>query len=98
MNGNETLAKGKITDVGSSAVTIHGFVYAKHTAPTVWDMALPFTWDMTLPISAGKSFEGTIKNLSEGKYYFRSYAHNTQGTAYGEEFSFTIMAAVFRVI
>ena len=91
VSGNEVLAKGGITDVGSSAVTIYGFVYANHTSPTVWDYpALPFTWDMTLPISSGKAFEGTIKNLSAGTYYFRSYAHNSQGTAYGEEFSFTI--------
>ncbi|NJL59755.1 MAG: hypothetical protein HC887_09055 [Desulfobacteraceae bacterium] len=82
--------KGEITDVGKSSVTIYGFVYAKHRSPTVWDSALPFTWDNTLPISQGKAFEGIIKSLAAGTYYFRAYAHNSQGTAYGEEFSFTI--------
>jgi hypothetical protein len=90
VSGSEVLARGEITNIGSSSVTIYGFVYAKHTVPTVWDMALPFTWDMTLPISEEKPFEGTIPNLSPGTYYFRAYAHNSHGTAYGEKFSFII--------
>ncbi|NJL58448.1 MAG: tandem-95 repeat protein [Desulfobacteraceae bacterium] len=94
--GNYTISNtdltlnGEITDIGSSPVTIYGFVYAAHPYPTVWDMALPFTWDMTLPISSGKPFSGTIRNLSPGKYYVRAYAHNSIGTAYGEEFGFII--------
>ncbi len=90
ISSTDLTLRGDITDIGSSPVTIYGFVYAAHPYPTVWDMALPFTWDMTLPISSGKPFSGTIRNLSPGKYYVRAYAHNSIGTAYGEEFSFVI--------
>ncbi|HAO20197.1 MAG TPA: hypothetical protein DCQ37_06725, partial [Desulfobacteraceae bacterium] len=88
----ELFVKGEITDVGSSLVDIYGFVYATHPNPTVWDRALAFAWDTTLPISQGKTFEGTIKGFVPGQYYFRAYAHSSQGTAYGEEFSFKIVS------
>ncbi len=90
VNDREVLVKGEITDVGTSLADIYGFVYATHPNPTVWDRALAFAWDTTLPIYQGKTFEGTLKGFIPGKYYFRAYAHNSQGTAYGEEFSFTI--------
>ncbi len=85
-------ASGEITDVGGDAVSIYGFVYAKHPEPTVWDMALAFAWDTALPIATGKKFSGSVSRLCPGTYYIRSYAHNTFGTAYGEEFSFTVRA------
>jgi len=85
-------ASGEITDVGGDAVSIYGFVYAKHPEPTVWDMALAFAWDTSLPIATGKKFFGSVSSLCPGTYYIRSYAHNTFGTAYGEEFSFTVRA------
>jgi len=85
-------ASGEITDVGGDAVSIYGFVYAKHPEPTVWDMALAFAWDTALPIATGKKFSGSVSSLCPGTYYIRSYAHNTFGTAYGEEFSFTVRA------
>jgi len=53
---------------------------------------LAFAWDTALPIATGKKFSGSVSRLCPGTYYIRSYAHNTFGTAYGEEFSFTVQA------
>jgi len=92
---NAITVSGEITDIGSSPVTIYGFVYATHPTPTVWDMALPFAGDMALPLSSGKPFTGTINNLSQGQqYYARAYAHNTLGTVYGEEIQFTTLSTL----
>ncbi|NJL58673.1 MAG: tandem-95 repeat protein [Desulfobacteraceae bacterium] len=92
--GQDITATGEIINIGSTPVTIYGFVYNTSPYPTVWDKALPFTWDTSLPLSAGKTFSGTIRNLPAGKYYLRAYAHNSFGTSYGEQIEFDIVGDV----
>jgi len=102
ISGNSIMVSGEITDVGSSEVNVYGFLYAKHTAPytdpiTGGDKALAL-WEHT-PLYNGLKFTGTIKNLTPGKWYLRTYAHNInpdssaeqpESLDYGEEISFTI--------
>jgi ubiquitin len=105
LNTDGTLsASGEITDIGSSAVNVYGFVYAKHPAPytgenmsATGDKALAL-WDKA-PVYQGMSFAGTIKSLTPGKWYLRAYAHNdnpdsdaaqTASLGYGEDCSFTV--------
>ncbi len=89
--GQDITATGEITNIGSTPVTIYGFVYNTSPYPTVWNKALPFTWDTSLPLSAGKTFSGTIRNLPAGKYYLRAYANNSFGTTYGEQIEFNVV-------
>jgi hypothetical protein len=94
ISGSDITASGEITNIGSTPITIYGFVYNTSPYPTVWNKALPFTWDTSLPLSAGKAFSGTIKNLPAGKYYLRAYANNSFGTTYGEQIEFDIVGDI----
>jgi len=101
MNADGTVtAAGQITDIGTSPVNVYGFVYAKHPSPFAGengDTALAM-WDKT-PVYQSLSFTGTIRNLTPGKWYLRSYAHNdnpdsdaaqTASLSYGEDCAFTV--------
>jgi len=104
VSGSSITVSGEITDIGSSAVNVYGFVYAPHTAPFTGD-DMPKTgdrayamWDQT-PLYQGLKFTGTVKNIPPGKWYLRAYAHNenpdsdaaqTASLNYGEDISFTI--------
>ena len=104
VSGSSITVNGEITDVGSSAVNVYGFVYAPHTAPFTGDN-MPVTgdrayamWDKA-PLYEGMKFTGTVKNIPPGKWYLRTYAHNsnpdsdaaqTASLGYGEEISFTV--------
>ena len=72
---------GNITSDGGSTITAKGFQYgtsADNLANTV-----------TLGIGAG-AISTTLTDLDDNNtYYYRAYASNTQGTAYGETKSFT---------
>jgi len=104
VSGSSITVSGEITDIGSSAVNVYGFVYAPHTAPFTGDDMLKTgdrayaMWDKT-PLYQGMKFTGTVKNIPPGKWYLRTYAHNvnpdsdaaqTASLGYGEEISFTI--------
>ncbi len=77
---------GNITSDGGSTVTAKGFQYgisAGNLANTV-----------SLGMGAG-ILTTTISNLDDNTtYYYRAYASNTQGTAYGETKTFTTIGIV----
>jgi len=104
VSGSSITVSGEITDVGSSAVNVYGFIYAPHIAPYTGD-DMPKNgdtayamWDK-VPLYQGMKFTATVKNIPPGKWYLRSYAHNenpdsdaaqTASLSYGEDISFTI--------
>jgi len=104
VSGSSITVSGEITDVGSSAVNVYGFIYAPHIAPYTGD-EMPKTgdtayamWDKA-PVYQGMKFTATVKNIPPGKWYLRAYAHNTNpdsdaaqtaSLGYGEDISFTI--------
>jgi hypothetical protein len=77
---------GEVTSDGSSAVTERGVCWS--TAPN------PTTSNETTSNGTGTgSFTSLITGLSPStKYYVKAYAINSEGTAYGNEVSFTTSA------
>ena len=70
---------GNLTDIGDSAVTEHGHVWATDPNPTTAD------FKTTLGARGVGVFESDLVGLTPGEtYYVRAYATNTQGTAYGD--------------
>ncbi len=78
-----TTANGEVTLAGKSDVIERGFCFSKISKPTIVDNK----------IAIGKGlgiFSGSISILEENTtYYYRAYATNTQGTAYGDEVKIT---------
>jgi hypothetical protein len=74
---------GIVTSDGNATVTDRGVVYATVQNPT--------TANTKLSSGTGTgSFTATVTGLmAETTYYVRSYATNSQGTAYGSELAFT---------
>jgi uncharacterized repeat protein (TIGR02543 family) len=85
----QTTAKcgGEVSDDGGTAVTERGVVWSSSHNPTIANHK----------VSAGEgmgTFTCDITGLSvHTKYYVRAYAINSKGTAYGDEVSFTTLAA-----
>ncbi len=80
---------GTITDLGVSNPTAHGVCWNTTGAPTLAD-------DSTDEGAAGTTgtFTSAMTGLSPNTtYYVRAYAANTEGTAYGNEVSFSTAAA-----
>ena len=80
---------GNVTNAGGSAVTVRGFVWSSTTTnPTLSDSS----------VSSGSgtgSFTATMSGLAGSTlYYYRAYATNSIGTAYGDMVNFTTSAAV----
>lgn len=79
----EVVLGGKVDDDGGSAIISKGIVWSEQPDPTI---------EKSTVVSSGKgkgSFVCTIKNISfNKKYYYRAYATNSAGMAYGEEKSF----------
>ena len=77
------VAGGHVTSDGNASVTDRGVVYSTNQHPT--------TADNKVSNGSGMgSFTCNLTNLQPNtKYYVRAYAVNSQGTAYGEEVSFT---------
>jgi hypothetical protein len=75
---------GNVTDDGNDDVTARGIVWGTSTAPTT---------SLSTKTSNGNgtgAFTSALTSLSPGTQYFvRAYATNGEGTAYGEEVSFT---------
>lgn len=84
-NIEETVATsgGNITDNGGAAVTMHGVCYSTSTTPTITDNK---TSDGT---GTGTFVSNLIELTANTTYYVRAYATNSEGTAYGNEQSFT---------
>ena len=82
---------GHITSDGGAAITARGFVYATSNA----DLTIENTAADTVIVSGTTGvFEKDITGLTAGTtYYYRAYATNSFGTAYGREQSFTTLAA-----
>ncbi len=79
---------GNVTSDGGSAVTARGVCWAETQNPTTAD-------NSTSDGSGTGSFTSSITGLDPGtKYYVRAYATNANGTAYGNEVSFTTDAVI----
>lgn len=74
---------GNITSDGGIAVTARGICWNTASSPTTSN-------SKTTDGSGSGSFTSNLTGLSSGTiYYIRAYATNTNGTAYGNEVSFT---------
>ncbi len=85
ITGNTATLGGEITAEGGSAVSMRGFVWSTNAFPTLNNnIGIAETGSGTGP------FENTITGLqAETVYYFRAYATNAIGTAYGTVMQFT---------
>lgn len=85
---NSAKASISITSDGGAAVTDCGIVWSKEANPTT-DLSTKITFD-----GAEASYTCQLTGLNAGTtYYYRAYATNEAGTAYGEEYSFTTSAS-----
>ena len=81
-------AGGNVTNAGGGTVTARGVCWSTSHNPTVSNS---HTTDGT----GTGSFTSSITNLTANTtYYFRAYATNSAGTAYGSEVSFTTLQNV----
>ncbi len=79
---------GNITDDGGADVTARGVCWGTATKPEI-------TGSKTSDGKGTGSFTSSITGLTPNtKYYVRAYATNSEGTAYGNEQSFTTNAVV----
>lgn len=79
-----TLVNGECTNQGDSEVSAKGMVWGTSSEPDL-NNKLSYSNHGT---GIG-TFKSSITNLASGtKYYYRAYATNTQGTAYGEVLTF----------
>jgi len=79
---------GNVSDDGGSAVTARGVCYSTNPNPTLSNSIL-----------SGGAGTGIYNSNITGlvlstTYYIRAYATNTQGTAYGNELSFTTLSVL----
>ena len=85
---NSATASMSITSDGGAAVTVCGIVWDDEPNPTE-DLATKITFDGT-----ETNYTCKLTGLSAGTtYYYRAYATNEAGTAYGDEYSFTTVAS-----
>ena len=83
---------GDLTSIGLAAITEGGFVYALSNEDLIIDAA-GVAKEVVNGIATG-DFEKDITGLTAGTtYYYRAYATNSFGTAYGRVQSFTTLAA-----
>lgn len=82
------VAGGNITNDGGATVTERGLCYGTSAGVSVDNVKVP-------AVSAGKGvFEVTVSGLTAGTtYYYRAYAINSVGVAYGSEMSATTPSA-----
>ncbi|MDY0152086.1 MAG: fibronectin type III domain-containing protein, partial [Candidatus Cloacimonas sp.] len=74
---------GNVTSQGGSSVTARGVCWNTSTAPTISN-------SLTSDGSGTGSFVSNLTSLTASTlYHVRAYATNAQGTAYGEEYSFS---------
>jgi uncharacterized protein (TIGR02145 family) len=78
---------GNISSDGSSAITARGVVWSTSANPTI--ALTTKTTDGTGTGAFSSNITGLMTNTT---YYIRAYATNSQGTAYGNVFSFTTQA------
>lgn len=79
IQSDSATGNGTLVDIGDSAVTQHGHVWATTPYPTTAN------FKTTLGARGVGVFESSLTSLTPGEtYYVRAYATNTQGTAYGD--------------
>ena len=82
------VAGGNVTSDGGASVTERGVVYGTSENPTTANSKV-------VGGSGTGTFTCNLADLQEGTtYYVRAYAVNSQGTAYGEQVSFTTLEEV----
>jgi hypothetical protein len=88
ITANSAVLGGSITTDGGAAITERGICWATTANPT--------TAANKLAIGTGSgTFSNTIPGLSPSTtYYFRAYAINSLGTAYGNEVTATMLSAL----
>ncbi len=88
LTNHSAVLAGSITDIGCSAVTAYGIEYSGISG-------FPGGIGTKVPSAnlAGASFSSSLNGLVQGAtYYYRAYATNNGGTAYGPVQSFTVPA------
>ncbi|MEI7502340.1 MAG: leucine-rich repeat protein, partial [Paludibacter sp.] len=91
IEGATATANGNISNLGSPAITGHGFCWKTSATPTIDDNIV----DNGAATNTG-AFTGLITGLTAGvTYHVRTFATNTEGTTtYGNEVNFTYLSAV----
>lgn len=80
---NSAVSGGNISSDGGSSITVKGVCWSVNQNPTVSD-------SKTTDGAGINSYTSSITNLSANTtYYVRAYATNQNGTAYGEQKTFT---------
>lgn len=79
---------GEVTSDGGAEVISRGVCWSLTSNPTIED-------DKTVEGEGVGSFQSSLSDLSQNTtYYVRVYATNSEGTAYGEEFSFKTLEEI----
>ena len=82
------ISGGNVTDDGGANVTARGVCWGTSSNPTLSD-------NHTITGSGNGTFICNLSGLTPNTlYYVRAYATNSQGTAYGNEISFTTAPAI----
>ena len=77
------ISGGNVTSTGGAAVTLRGVCWSTSQNPTIFNA---HTSDGSGTGTFVSSLEGLLPSTT---YYIRAYATNSQGTAYGNQLSFT---------
>ncbi len=87
IGGNSATSGGDIIDGGGSSITAKGVCWSTSANPTIAN-------SKTNNGTGDADFTSNITGLTTGTlYYVRAYATNSTGTAYGNQQSFTTLAA-----
>lgn len=92
VTAHDAVTGGNITDESGAPVTERGICWGTQSNPTTAN-------SKTVNGNGPGSFTGSLAGLTPGTtYYVRAYAINSEGTAYGNELSFTTLAVLPTVI
>jgi hypothetical protein len=91
---NVTL-NGQITSTGGATPDMQGFAWSTTSNATAPGNIVPpatYTTNWTTSASGTGAFEHNVGSLTKDTtYYYRAYAHNSQGWAWGDEIDFTTL-------
>ena len=83
---------GEVTSDGGAEVTARGVCWSLDSNPTIEN-------DKTVEGEGVGSFQSILSGLSQNTtYYVRAYATNSEGTAYGEEVTFTTLEEIIVIL
>ena len=93
ITNNSAICNGNVLAEGGSVISARGICYDTISSPTLANL-------FTAESGTTGAFSSNLNNLMAGKtYYYRTYATNNNGTAYGAELSFTTSdTAVFPIV